>query len=56
MHNGRKVCKKMVRWFLDADDNSDFHQNLITTFWPICNVPWKFHANSFCGICNKSTN
>jgi len=22
-----------VRWFLDADDNPDSHQNLIITFW-----------------------
>jgi len=25
----------VVRWFLDADDNPDSHQNLIITFWPI---------------------
>jgi len=31
--------QKVVRWFLDADDNSDSHQNLIITFWPIYNVP-----------------
>jgi len=24
-----------MRWFLDADDNPDSHQNLIITFWPI---------------------
>ena len=24
----------MVRWFLNADDNLDSHQNLIITFWP----------------------
>jgi len=30
---------QVVRWFLDADDNPDSHQNLIITFWPIYNVP-----------------
>jgi len=30
---------KVVRWFLDADDKADSHQNLIITFWPIYNVP-----------------
>jgi len=24
--------QNVVRWFLDADDNPDFHQNLIVTF------------------------
>jgi len=48
--------EKVVRWFLDADHNPDSHQNIIVTFWPIYNVPWKLHANSFCGICIKSTN
>jgi len=30
---------KVVKWFLDADDNPDSHQNQIITFWPIYNVP-----------------
>jgi len=34
-----KRFAKVVRWFLDADDNPDSHQNLIITFWPIYNVP-----------------
>ena len=46
----------MVRWFLYAEDNPDSHQNLIITFWPINNAPLKLHANSFHGICIKSTN
>jgi len=45
-----------VRWFLDADDNPDSHQNLIITFWPIYNAPWNLHANLFRGISIKSTN
>jgi len=36
---------KVVSWFLDADINPDSHQNLIITFWLICNVPWNLHAN-----------
>ena len=51
-----KGLQKVVRWFLDADDNPDSHQNLIIAFWPIYNVPWNFHANSFRGIWIKSTN
>jgi len=31
--------QKVVRWFLDADDNADFHQNLIITLWAIYVVP-----------------
>jgi len=34
-----KGLQKVVRWFLDADDNPDSHQNLIIAFWPIYNVP-----------------
>jgi len=34
-----KGLQKVVRWFLDADNNPDCHQNLIITFWPIYNVP-----------------
>jgi len=30
--------QKVVRWFLDADDNPDSHQSLIITFWPIYSV------------------
>jgi len=48
--------QKVVRWFLDADDNSDSHRNLFITFWPIYNVLWNLHANPFSGICIKSTN
>jgi len=35
-----KGLQKVVRSFLDADDDPDSHQNLITTFWPIYNIPW----------------
>ena len=45
-----------MRWFLDADDNPDSHQNLIITFWPIYNIPWNIHPNSFRSICIKLTN
>ena len=48
--------QKVVRWFLDANDNPNSHQNLIITFWPIYNVLWNLHANLFRGICIKSTN
>ena len=41
---------------MDADDNPDSHQNLIIAFWSIRNFPWNLHANSFRGICIKSTN
>jgi len=34
-----KGLQKVVRWFLDADNNPDSHKNLIVTFWPIYNVP-----------------
>ena len=27
-----ETSTKVVRWFLDADDNPDSHQNLIITF------------------------
>ena len=40
-----KGLQKVVIWFLDADANPDYHQNLIIAFWRICNVPWKLHAN-----------
>jgi len=43
----------MVRWFLDAEDNPDSHQNLIITFWCIYNIPWILHANLIRGICIK---
>jgi len=33
-----KGLQKVVRWFLDSDDNLGSHQNLIITFWPIYNV------------------
>jgi len=32
----------MMRWFLDADDNPDSHENLIISFWPIYNASLKF--------------
>ena len=35
MRSGRKVCKKVMRWFLDADNNAE---NLIVTICPIDNV------------------
>jgi len=38
MSSGRKV-QQVVKWFLDADDKPDSRQNLIITFWPICNAP-----------------
>jgi len=47
--------QKMVRWFLDANDSPNSHQNIIITFWPIYNVLWNLHANLFHGICMKST-
>jgi len=31
--------QKVVRWFLDANDNPNSRQNLIITYWPINNVP-----------------
>ena len=46
---------KVVKWFLDPDDNTDAHQKLIITFWPIHNVPWNLHAKLIRGICIKST-
>jgi len=51
-----KELQNVVRWFLDADDNSDSHQNLIITFCPIYNVPWNLHTHWFRGICIKSAN
>ena len=51
-----KGLQKVVRWFLDANDNPNSHQNIIITFWHIYNVPWNLHANLFRGICIKSTN
>jgi len=36
---GTKGLQKVVRWFLDTDDNPDSYQNLIITFWSIHNVP-----------------
>jgi len=39
----------VVRWFLDPGDNPDSHQNLINTFWPIYNVIWNLHVDSFRG-------
>jgi len=56
IHPWDESLQKVVRWFLDADDSPDSHQNLIITFWPICNVPWNLHATSFRSICIKSTN
>jgi len=32
-----KRLHKVVRWFLDADDNPDSHRNIVITFWPIYN-------------------
>jgi len=34
-----KGLQKVMRCFLDADDNQNSHQNLIITFWPVHNVP-----------------
>jgi len=34
MRSGWRGCKKVVRWFLDADDNPDSLQNLIISFSP----------------------
>jgi len=50
-----KDLQKVVRWFLDADDNPDSHQNIIITLWLIHKVPWNLHANLFRGISIKST-
>jgi len=46
---------KVVRWFLDPDDNPDAHQNAIIAFWPIHNDPWNLHAKLIHGIYIKST-
>jgi len=35
----KKGLQKVVRRFLDADDNPDSHQNVIITFWPLYNIP-----------------
>ena len=51
-----KGLQKVVRWFLDANDNPNSHQNIIITFWPIYYVLWNLHANLFRGICINSTN
>ena len=51
-----KRSAKVLKCFLDANDNPDSHQNLLNSFWPIYNVPWNLHTNSFPGICIKSTN
>jgi len=45
-----KDLQKVVRWYLDADDHPDSHQNIIITHWPIHKVPWNLHANLFRGI------
>ena len=47
----------MLKCFLDANDNPDSHQNLLNTvvFGPFT-VFLNLHANSFPGICIKSTN
>jgi len=34
-----KGLQNVVRSLLDADGIPDFHQNLIMTFWPICDFP-----------------
>jgi len=42
--------QKMMRWFLDADDNAGSHQNLRITFWPIYKFPWnlpEIHSVAF---------
>jgi len=41
---------------MDADKNPDSPRNLITTFWPNYSAPGNLQANSFRGICIKSTN
>jgi len=51
-----KSLQKVVRWFLDADNNPDSHPNLLITFWAVYNVPRNLHANSFRGTCIKPTN
>jgi len=51
-----KGLQKVVKWFLDAGDHPDSHQSLIITFCPVYNVSLNLHANSFRGICIKSTN
>jgi len=45
-----------VKWFLDADNSPNSHQNINITFWPIYNIPWKLYANLFRGICIESAN
>jgi len=36
-----QVVSLFSRWFLDAHDQTDSHQNLVgpITFWPIYNIP-----------------
>jgi len=46
----------VVRWFLDADDNPDSHQSLISSSSAIYIVPWNLHANSFRCVYIQSTN
>jgi len=40
----------VVTCFLNADDNLESQQILMTTFWPMYNVPWNLHTNSFRGL------
>ena len=51
-----KGLQKLVRWFLDADDNLDSHRNPIILFWPIYNAPRNLYAKFFRVICIKSAN
>jgi len=34
-----KVLQKVVRWYLDADDDPASNQKLTITFWAIYNIP-----------------
>ena len=56
MRSGRKVYKKWWDGFRMHTITQIPAKNLIITFWPIYNLPWNMHANSFRGICLKSTN
>jgi len=39
--------QKVVRWFLDADDSPNSHQNIIITFWPIYNICMQLYSVVF---------
>jgi len=42
---------RIERIIAEHNLNADSHRNIIITFWPIYNIPWNLHENSFRGIC-----